>query len=37
MQTDFWKVYVNSCIFEFLTACSKIKLLRMRQNVIVFL
>ena len=37
MQTDLWKLYVNSRIFEFLTPCSKIKLLRMRKNVIVFL
>ena len=37
MQTDLWKLYVNSHIFEFLTPCSKIKLLRMRKNVIVFL
>ena len=37
MQTDLWKLYVNSRIFEFLTACSKIKLLPMRKNVIVFL
>ena len=37
MRTDLWKLYVNSCIFEFLTPCSKIKLLRMRKNVIVFL
>ena len=37
MQTDLWKLYVNSCIFEFLTPCSKIKLLHMRKNVIVFL
>ena len=35
MQTDLWKLYINSRIFEFLTACSKIKLLRMRKNVIV--
>ena len=34
MQTDLWKLYVNSRIFEFLTPCSKIKLLRMRKNVI---
>ena len=37
MQTDLWKLYVNSRIFEFLTACSKIKPLRMRKNAIVFL
>ena len=37
MQTDLWKLYVNSGIFEFLTPCSKIELLRMRKNVIVFL
>ena len=37
MQTDLWKLYINSRIFEFLTPCSKIKLLRMRKNVIVFL
>ena len=37
MQTDLWKLYVNSRIFEFLTPCSKIKLLRMRKNAIVFL
>ena len=39
MQTDLWKLYmyVNSRIFEFLTPCSKIKLLCMRKNVIVFL
>ena len=37
MQTDLWKLYVNSCLFEFLTPCAKIKLLRMRKNVIVFL
>ena len=37
MQTDLWKLYVNSRIFEFLTPCSNIKLLRMRKNVIVFL
>ena len=37
MQTDLWKLYVNSRIFEFLTPCSKIKLLRMRKNVLVFL
>ena len=37
LQTDLWKLYVNSRIFEFLTACSKIKLLRIRKNVIVFL
>ena len=37
MQTDLWKLYVNSRIFEFLTPCSKIKLLRMRKNMIVFL
>ena len=37
MQTNLWKLYVNSRIFEFLTPCSKIKLLRMRKNVIVFL
>ena len=23
MQTDLWKLFVNSRIFEFLTACSK--------------
>ena len=37
MQTDLWKLYVNFRIFEFLAPCSKIKLLRMRKNVIVFL
>ena len=37
MQTDLWKLYVNSRIFEFLAGCSKIKLLRMRKNEIVFL
>ena len=37
MQTDLWKLYVNSRIFKFLTPCPKIKLLRMRKNVIVFL
>ena len=37
MQTDLWKLYVNSRIFELLTPCSKIKLLRMRKKVIVFL
>ena len=37
MQTDLWKLYINSRIFEFLTPCSKIKLLRMRYIVIVFL
>ena len=37
MQMDLWKLYVNSRIFEFLTPYSKIKLLRMRKNVIVFL
>ena len=37
MQTDLWELYVNSRILEFLTPCSKIKLLRMRYNVIVFL
>ena len=37
MQTDLWKLYVNSRIFEFLIPCSKIKFLRMRKNVIVFL
>ena len=37
MQTDLGKLYVNSRIFEFLTPCSKIKLLHMRKNVIVFL
>ena len=38
MQTDLWtELYVNFRIFEFLTACSKIKLRRMRKNVIVFL
>ena len=36
-QTELWKLYVNSRVFEFLTPCSKIKLLRMRKNVIVFL
>ena len=36
MQTDLWKLYVNSRIFDFLIPCSKIKLLRMRKNVIVF-
>ena len=37
MQTYLWKLYVNSRIFEFLTPCSKIKLSRMRKNMIVFL
>ena len=37
MQTDLWKLYVNSRISEFLTPCSKIKLLHMRYIVIVFL
>ena len=39
MQTDLWKLYVifEFRIFEFLTPCSKFKLLRMRKNVIVFL
>ena len=37
MQTDLWKLYVNSRIFEFLTPCPKIKFWRMRKNVIVFL
>ena len=37
MQTDLWKLYINSRIFEFLTSCPKVKLLRMRKNVIVFL
>ena len=37
MQTDLWKLYVNSRIFEFLTTSSKIKLFCMRKNVIVFL
>ena len=32
MQKDLWKLYVNSRIFEFLTPCSKIKLLRMRKK-----
>ena len=35
MQTDLWKLYVNSRIFDFLTPCSKIKRLRMGKNVIV--
>ena len=37
MQTDLWKLHVFSRIFEFLTLCSKIKPLRMRKNMIVFL
>ena len=37
MQMDLWKLHINSCIFEFLTPCRKIKLLRMRKNVMVFL
>ena len=37
MQKDLWKLYINSRIFEFATPCPKIKLLRMRKNVIVFL
>ena len=37
MQTDSSKVYVNSRIFEFLTPCFNIKLLRLCKNVIVFL
>ena len=36
MQTDLWKLYINSRIFEFATAYPKIKLLRMRKNAIVF-
>ena len=36
MQTDLWKLYINSAIFEFATACPKIKILRMRTNVIAF-
>ena len=37
MQTDLLKLYINSRIFEFLAPCRKIKLLRMRKTVIVFL
>ena len=37
MQTDLWKLCINSRIFEFLTPCPEIKLLGMRKNVIVFL
>ena len=37
MQTDLWKFYINSRIFEFLTPCRKIKLLCMCKNVTVFL
>ena len=37
MQTDLWKLYDNSRIFEFATACPKIKIFRMRKNMIVFL
>ena len=33
-QTALWKLYINSHIFEFLTSSPKIKLLRMRKNVI---
>ena len=35
MQTDLWKLFINSRIFEFLTSCPK--LLHMRKNVIVLL
>ena len=37
MQTDLWKLFTNSRIFEFATACPKLKILRLRKNVIVFL
>ena len=37
MQTDSWKLYIISPIFEFATACPKIKILHMRKNVIVLL
>ena len=37
MQTDLWKLYINCHVFEFATACPKLKILRVRKNVIVFL
>ena len=37
MQTDSWKLCINYLIFEFATACPKIKILHMHKNVIVFL
>ena len=37
MQTEKWKLYINSRIFQFLTPCRKIKLLYVCKNVIVFL
>ena len=37
MQTDLWKLYFNSRIFEFATPCPKIKPLRMPKNLILFL
>ena len=37
MPTDLWKLYINSHILEFTTACPKIKFLLMCKNMIVFL